>query len=105
MASVPRLPDPRDEPVLRAGWVAGIVLAAATFLLAWAGGLDWRVAAGNALLALVAPVAGAKVARERAWAPSTVDDIIAAESVIAAHEAGALTAESVLADPPPDPES
>lgn len=70
------------QPVLLAGYIAGVIVAVGTFLLQWGNGGDWRISLGTALLGGAVPAGTAHVAKEKAWAPATVNQLIDAEAVL-----------------------
>lgn len=82
-----------NEPVRLPAWTAGAVVAVATFLLAWSEGVDWRVAAGAALLELLGVGGAGELGRARAYGPDSHE----AEVVDAATHA---RMEAVEADNP-----
>lgn len=79
----PRAPLTEREPVRIYVLVMSLIAGLGVFFGTWGGGVDWRVALGMALGAFAAPAAGGEVARSRAWAPATVDDLVDAEAAIA----------------------
>lgn len=75
-----------NEPVLLSAIVAGVLVAAATVLLLLDGGATGLHAAAVGLLELATVIGGGKIARGRAYGPETVDRILDADAVLAAHE-------------------
>ena len=78
----------RNEPIRWAIWLASGTTALAVFFQEWARGGDWKLAVGLALGAFALPAAGGELARSQAYAPSTVDDLLDADTVISKAEQG-----------------
>ena len=84
-------PVTQREPVRVSVYIAAFVIAASTFLggLALVDDVTSKVmfAAGSAALSQFALIAfAAELARSKAWAPSTVNEIMDADAVISAAE-------------------
>lgn len=78
----------QTEPIRWAIWLTALTGSAGLFFVEWATQGDWRLAIGKALVAFALPVAGGEVARSKAYAPETANEIMDADAVISAAERG-----------------
>lgn len=72
----------QNEPIRVAVWVAALLAAGGTMMIDISSGIDLLEAGGKALMSLSLVVGGGELARSKAWAPSSVRDIIDADMVI-----------------------
>ncbi len=76
----------KSEPIRWAVYVAAVLAAISTGLIDYSNGLPLLEVLGKALTAVIPVLVGGELARARAWAPSSVDEVMDADRVISEAE-------------------